>query len=368
MTAGRGSAIKTFGHGLGRARGRSGAISVTIKEIAEATGLSWPTVSQVLSGKGQRYSAATREKVADAARALGYRPNRFARAVRSGRFGCAALLLSSESVRSTLPAGLLRGIHAALAERDMDLTLAVLPDEKLTSEGFVPSILREWMADGLLINYTDHIPRRMVELIGEHRLPSVWINCRLEADGVYPDDLAAGRLATRHLIDLGHREIAYVDFAWGHEDIGEAHYSVRDRQAGYEQAMREAKLTPRVAREARRVPGTERHGHLERLLRSPGRPTGLVQYATGPETWLVAERAGLRVPEDLSIVAFANEAETVCGVAVTTLRVPQRELGAAAVEMLTARIARPGEVLPSRAIGFGLVAGGTTGPQPRRSR
>jgi len=346
----------------------AGPISVTIKEIAERTGLSWPTVSQVLSGKGQRYSAETRRKIVVAAREMDYRPNRFARAVRSGRFGCAALLLSNESGRSALPADLLRGIHDALAGRDMNLTLAVLPDEKLTHEGFVPNILREWMADGLLINYTDHIPHRMIELIREYQLPSVWLNCRLEADCVRPDDFEAGRAATRLLLDLGHRDIAYVDFVWGHEDIGEAHYSVRDRQAGYEQGMRDAGLKPRVVRQARGVRPPQRHRYLERLLRSPDRPSAIVRYATSPELWLLVERAGLRVPEDLSMVSFANEVETVCGVPITTFCLPQRELGAAAVEMLTARIAKPRKALPPRALPFTLALGRTTGPPPPARR
>src|SRR6185369_16509410 len=92
------------------------SMPVTIKEIAERSGLSIPTVSQVLNNKGHRYRSETCNRVLKAVRELGYRPNSSARAMRMGRFNCVALLLSTESYRSFLPNELLRGIHDGVAE------------------------------------------------------------------------------------------------------------------------------------------------------------------------------------------------------------------------------------------------------------
>src|SRR6185295_16580276 len=184
---------------------------VTIKEIAERSGLSVPTVSQVLNNKGHRYRSETCKRVLKAVRELGYRPNSSARAIRMGRFNCVALLLSTERHKSFLPNELLRGIHDGVAEHDYHMSLTVLPDDKLTSQGFVPKILRQWMADGLLINYHVDVPQRMIELIHEHGIPSVWINTKQKSDCAFPDDLGASREATEKLLALGHRRIFYAD-------------------------------------------------------------------------------------------------------------------------------------------------------------
>ena len=92
-------------------------MSVTIKEIARLTGLSVPTVGNVLGRSADRYSAETRRRVMEAARELGYRPNSSARAMRQGRTGCAALVLSRsrQQTHSYSPAGLLDGLDDELA-------------------------------------------------------------------------------------------------------------------------------------------------------------------------------------------------------------------------------------------------------------
>ena len=95
--------------------------AMTIKEIARHTGLSVPTIGNVLGSSGGRYSAATRAKVLKAARELGYRPNSSARAMRNGRTGCAALVLSRshQQTHSYIPPGLLDGLDDELARHNM---------------------------------------------------------------------------------------------------------------------------------------------------------------------------------------------------------------------------------------------------------
>jgi DNA-binding LacI/PurR family transcriptional regulator len=71
---------------------------VTIKDIAAQTGLSFRTVSRILSGKGAGHNEETRQRVVQAARQMGYRPHRSAKAMRQGRFQSVALLLSENSL------------------------------------------------------------------------------------------------------------------------------------------------------------------------------------------------------------------------------------------------------------------------------
>ena len=70
---------------------------------------------------------------------------------------------------------------------------------------YVPKILRTLMADGLLINYTNHLPEHLVDIVSQQRLPAVWINTRRENSAVYPRNFEAARSLTNRLLELGHR-------------------------------------------------------------------------------------------------------------------------------------------------------------------
>lgn len=163
--------------------------------------------------------------------------------MRSGHFGAVTLLLSSERERSWLPEPLLIGIHDELARHGLHLSVARLPDEQLHNEQFVPKLLREWASDGLLINYLWQLPQYLNELIDRYRIPAIWLNVSLERDCVHPNDEAACEEMTGHLIEWGHRDIAFVCFAGG--NAAKSHYSVQARRQGYERTMLAAGLAPR---------------------------------------------------------------------------------------------------------------------------
>ncbi len=334
----------------------------TLEEVAAAAGVSRNTVSRVLSGRTKAIwpgTAARARHIRRVAARLAYRPHGAARAMSRGRFGCAALLLSTEAGRSTLPTTLLDSIHDALARRDMHLMVAKLPDEKLTSEGFVPKVLREWMSDGLLINYNRDIPRRMIELIEEHRIPAVWINCKRDADCVHPDDFGGGKAAAEHLLRLGHRRIAYAEFS---TDPQARHYSEVDRREGYAEAMRAAGLPPRLLRPEPLSHGPDRVQLARRWLAGGDRPSAVVAYAFAEAVHHAATAAGLRVPHDLSVIGFAQRPDYAICATPSAVVIPAGQLGEAAVEMLADKMARPPEPLPPRVLAVRLVAGETTGP------
>ncbi len=291
--------------------------------------------------------------------------------MRTGKFGCVALLLSTEYGRNTLPGRLLDGIHDALAGSEYHLMLTRLPDETLTSEGFVPRILREWMSDGLLINYTDHIPRRMLELIEEHSVPSVWINTKLNADCIRPDDFDAGRRAAGLLIDLGHRDVAYVDCGHYRAELATAHYSAADRLAGYEAAVRDAALRPRLLGDRSLLEGDVREewsALFAGWLKAADRPTAAVTYSVHEAYPLLcaAREAGLAVPADLSIVTIADERVDVAGVRLPTLVIPQCDLGRRAAEMILQKVSNPSEPLDPVVMPMRLEQADAAAP-PRRA-
>ena len=329
-------------------------MSVTLEDIAGQTGVDKSTVSKILSGKARaaRISREREAYVLSVAEKLNFRPNAAARAMSEGRFGCIALLMSTGETSSTLPQRTQIGIHDALARHDLHLTMTRLPDDKLTSEGFVPKILREAMADGLLVNYTDHIPAKLRELMDRYHLPSVWMNTRLLHDCVYPDDLDAGRQATEYLLAKGRRRIAYVDYCHSSDEPELVHYSAVDRRVGYERAMQTAGLLPHVIQ----APADSGVGSLEQFSRqwiqSAGGVEAVVAYSEFEVNPIFI--AGLKLGHEVSLITFGNDLVTMGDCLIPTMLSPQGCLGRAAVEMLLEKIKVPQSKLEGRPIRFSL--------------
>src|SRR5438105_4704906 len=116
---------------------------VSQTSIARKLNLSQRTVSLCLAGS-DRVAEATRKRVVETAQELGYRPNRSALSMRTGRFNAIAMLQSTHLGYSFLPEQLLVGLQEGLSRHEMHLVLASVPDEKLTDGQYLPSVLREW--------------------------------------------------------------------------------------------------------------------------------------------------------------------------------------------------------------------------------
>lgn len=321
-----------------------------IAEVAARAGVAKATASRALSGSGY-VSAATRQRVQDAAAALGYVPSAGAVSLATGR---------TQNVGVVMPylnrwffAEVLEGIQQALLERGLDLTLYDAKPGTAGRERIFEDFLARKRFDGLIavgLEPVDHelerlmqIGRPIVSVVGSGERTSV----------VAVDDDYASRRATEHLIALGHRDIAFLGGApeshWAHVD--------QERLAGYRHAMREAGLSSYV-----------RHAHSE--VSMPGgyaaaadllgdarqRPTGLVgvcdEVAIG--ALIAARRLGIQVPSALSVVGI-DDHEFADMFALTTLQQVPREQGAAAVDVLLAEIADPSSErtalrIPSRLI------------------
>lgn len=340
----------------------------SLEVIARNLGVSRSTVAAVLRGEArpQRKGAIARaEAIRRAAAELGYRPNAAARATSTGRFGCVTLLGTTAAGRSSLTPRLIWGLHDGLASFDAHLTFAVLPDEQLVSQGVLPKILRQQMSDGLLINYTDHIPTQLTEMICQDSIPALWINSKQPADCVRPDDEGVGFGATQRLISLGHRRVAYLDWTRGPDDWDERHYSESDRQDGYERAMRQAGLNPRVIRGQRRVRGPDHFQFVKAALAPVDRPTAVVVPCPAvPELMLAAHTLGLRVPADLSIIQIAEASVHVMGLRATTLVLPHEELGRTAGHLMMGKIEHPSRRIEPQLIRFNLSEGDTVDVVP----
>jgi len=333
-------------------------MAVTLKDIAQECGVSRQAVSLALNN-GAGLTATTRERILRVAQEKGYRPSSFGRMMRTRRFGSVALLLSTHA--GWISQNLFHHIHDALAEHDLHLTVVRLPDEKLTDEAVIPRILSEWMCDGLLVNYIQDIPLRLVNLIEQHHVPSVWLNVRREADCVFPDDVGAAYDATQHLLQIGHRRIDYLNNIL--KGSSKLHYSTRDRQAGYEAAMRDAGLEPRCVEYHPQLPSSPISDAGVRWLQQANRPTAVLTYTDGEALSMLASalKLGLRVPEDLSLMTFHSELLSVYA-GLDQMYLPWEQVARTAVEMLVQKMKNSDLVLPPAPLPGVLLPGHTLAP------
>ncbi len=326
----------------------------TLKEVARSAGVSIRTVSLVLNGdyRANRISDRRAKMVQSIAGRMAYRPNSAARAMLKGRFGSVAMVLSTDAETSYMPQQLLGGIQEELARHGLNLIVTSVPEKQLASTGPAPRILRERMADGLILNYQYKIPPRLAELVEDRHLPAVWTNVKKPTDAAYVDDFGGAIQATQHLLQLGHRHIAYADLFVSRQKLTTAHYSTLDRQAGYEAAMRKVGLEPVVIRSPS---GTDQHTGLllaRATLASTDRPTALLGYSaeTVGTMGFVAAGLGMILPRDLSLVSFGLPWVSPIGLDLCIVELPLTKLGHEVARMAVRKIDIPLEHLPSEAV------------------
>lgn len=311
---------------------------VTQKQIAHELGVTQQAVSYALTGSGS-LSPEMRERIVTTATEFGYRPNASARAMKSGRFGSVALLLGTGAASSNMPEQLWNGVHDELALSNLSLVMAKLPDDTLSDTAVLPKILRELSVDGVLIDYTHRVPARLRDALQASQLPAVWFNSKRDADCVYPDDFGAGEAIGKHLIEAGHRRIAYVNVTHDLSDA-ELHYSVRDRPAGLQSAAQKAGAEVETAFLAA-LPMLEQLAALRALWERPQPITAVVGY--DPQVFELLCRAawksGKEVPDDVSCAIFcAPRQRPCCGFQMTRMEVAHRQEGEVAVRQLLQKI------------------------------
>lgn len=319
----------------------------SIREVAEHLNLSKSTVALAVSTSAENcpLAPATRERILEACAEMGYRINSIARTMRTGRFNTVSMIVGKISPYF-LPAELVYGAEDTLEKQGYRLNLTWLDKRRLTSTNYVPKVLEEWSCDGLLIHYPSFLPKKMVELIDRHRIPTIWMNSKLDHDCVHPDDYMAAYEATQRLITLGHKRIGFLHFY--HFD----HYSEEDRYNGYVKAMKEAGLKPQRVR----VPAMEslaeikvdhRHEISQQILRSRSRPTAMLCYETevAAPIMVAAISLGIKVPEELSLVAFGRFNRNNAGISISTIQLNLEELARESVDLLLKKIGQPAKRL-----------------------
>jgi DNA-binding LacI/PurR family transcriptional regulator len=329
-----------------------------IADVAALAGVGVATVSRVMNG-GAHVRPATRDRVLEAIRTLNYRPSSVARSLSLQRTMVVAALLPWFTNPSAVQR--VRGIVEGLSSSQYDLMVFDIESEARQRRAF-ELFDRGDRADGLLVVSTLP-PEPEVERIRAARIPCILV------DAVHPalpsiavDDVGGGELATRHLVELGHRRIALIGdpppefrFEWS-----------RDRTHGYERALRRAGIAvrPEYVREGTRLLHVARAIAAE-LLSLPERPTAIFASSDTQAlgTLEAARRLGIRVPEELSVVGF-DDIEVASYVGLTTVRQPLAESGRRGAELLLRALGGRPVDLRTELLPLELVVRGTTGPAP----
>lgn len=336
----------------------------TLREVAVRAGVSIGTASGVFTSNPS-VSDQAREAVLGAAAEIGYHPRR--RPFQALANGITTIGLLARAEHYVGPANpfygpVLYGAQSAIAELGLSLVVETLHDRELNAN-HTPLVVQRRQAQGLLL--AGPIDPDYIAMLLSAGAPCVVIDHRAEelpVDCVRADDHQGGYLATRHLIDLGHRDPPPAIIT------GPAtSYSVMTRLKGYRHALSEAGLSadPRYVRAGRLTAESGREA-MAALLDLPVPPTAV--FCGNDNTALGAidllRDRGVAVPRDFSVIGYddiAMAAHSVPGL--TTIAVDKELLGMQAVWNLVERLRLPRMGVRDTRIGVHLVRRNSTGPR-----
>jgi DNA-binding LacI/PurR family transcriptional regulator len=320
-------------------------MAVTIKDVARESGVNVSTVSRALNGE-YGVHAGTREMVTAVAERLGYRPNRVARGLATGRSHTLALVVSD--IRNHFFAEVARGAEDAAYRAGHDLILCNSDLDPEKQMRYVQS-LSEKRVDGILMNSVAVLSRKQQEQLSALGVAVVLLN-RAAPRGLFStircDNEAGGALAANYLLNLGHRRIAQI--------TGPRHHgNMTDRVKGFTRRLRAAPapVDPIVLYGKNNLSGG--YDLTRQLLQEHPEITAI--FASSDTMAFGAVRAlheaGRRIPDDVSVMGFDDiDLSSLVHPPLTTIRQPKYELGVAAVETLLRHVAGKKRLAPEHRV------------------
>ncbi|WP_280312092.1 LacI family DNA-binding transcriptional regulator [Nocardia abscessus] len=329
----------------------------TMEDVAARAGVSRALVSLVMRNS-PKVSEHRRRAVLDAAKDLGYQPHIMARSLASRTSNIVGVLVSD--LRNAFFADVVEGMDAAAQESGLELILNTGRRSAGRERTALESLLS--FRPGGVILLSPILPAAAIREASQ-QAPLVLVSRTSTVAGidtVNDDGEAGAALAVDHLISLGHRRIVHLD--------GGGAFTAAPRRKGYRAAMQRHGLEPMVvASEHTDSAGMAAVRRLLNLFSRDNFPTALVCgndfNAVGAMSAL--EEAGLRVPEDVSVVGYDNTSlAALRHVALTTIDQPRTQMGRLAIEALAERL-RDGRTAPvRRRVEPSLVVRSTTAAPP----
>ena len=302
--------------------------TVTLRDVAAASGVSLSTASRALDERGTASRSAAAEHVRKVAEELGYRRNSFASSLRRGETRTLGVLVPRLS--DTVMALMFEELERAAADRGYFAMVATSGDDP-DDERRAAETLLDRNVDGLIMA-TARLDDELPKLLRKRKVAHALV---LRTDGVSPsalgDDEVGGYLATRHLIDLGHRDIAVVTGP-SFTSTGTA------RLAGARRAMEEGGITPRDEWLLAAGYGIE-NGFAagETLLGGSTRPTAIFAANDNLAMGVIAaaHRCQVVVGRDLALVGYNDiPLSSRLATPLSSVRVPLDQIAGNAIDLI----------------------------------
>jgi DNA-binding LacI/PurR family transcriptional regulator len=312
----------------------------TIKDIARRAGVSHSTVSRALQGS-RLISSETTERIRQAATDLDYHPSAVARSLKTNSTRVLGVVVSS--IDDPFFSEILQGIEDTAQAEGYSLYIAA-SQRDLAREQRILQAMMEHRTDGVIICSTSFGIDQRRELLTNGR-PIVVVNNQAAEEyrySIYHDDVDGSRQVTRHLIELGHRKIAYL----GNSLSGR---TTLDRQSGMQQEMASAGLqVPEgFIHEAAGSDPNAGQAAAGYFLSLSERPTAVFCYNDMLAIGLLKglREAGLQVPLDISVAGFDNIIySSYTHPPLTTFDQPKRYIGMEAARLLLGLLKTPDQV------------------------
>ncbi len=311
---------------------------ITMQDIADKLGISKNSVSQALSGKSG-VSEETRQLIEQTAKELGYVYKSKNILPKKERNICIGLIATDFAFSLKAFFG---EIFLAIEESCMKngITLNIQSVSQEAKEKLIlPDFIREKKVDGIII--VSHIRTEYIKKVIATGIPTVLIDHHhplIDADAILTNNRFAAYMATKYLIDLGHKEIAFV----GNIDFSPSYY---ERMEGYLLALREENITPQKNYMFMNV--IEENKAVDTCIQSLERvPTGwlCVNDGYGFMVCTSLKNRGLKIPNDASVINFDNgQLSQISQPQITTMAIHLNLYGKKAVEQLLWRINNPNE-------------------------
>jgi LacI family repressor for deo operon, udp, cdd, tsx, nupC, and nupG len=298
----------------------------SIKDVARIAGVSIATVSRCINDQ-ERVREATRRRVQNAISATGYRPNTLAQSFRRGKSQIIMVVLPS--VGDPFFTAVMRGIRLVATGRGYSLLINETQFNTMTADEIGAMIVSSHMDGIVLLASMSPFGTEILSARSHQTLPIV-IGCETispelsDFPGVHIDNVGAASEATDYLLNMGHRNIAFIDGR-------ESSLLTRDRKTGYCMAMRKARIPIQagwVQEGKMTIEGAIEATRL--LLRHPVRPTAI--FCANDEMAMgcmhAIKAAGLNIPRDISVIGFDDVRYAgILDPPLTTIRQPAEEIG-----------------------------------------
>ena len=313
-----------------------------IADVAKEAGVSVSTAARVLSGRG--YAAEeTRRLVLEAAKDLGYVPNQIARSLRTRQTKMVGLLIGD--VENSFYSVIAKNVESVAKDAGYHVVLCNSDDDPEIEREYL-KLLEAMRVDALVVTPTSKNRRYLARLL-DKGLVIVQVDRRVDglaADAILVDNESGAASAVSHLIEAGHSEIGIL--------TGElAVPTARQRLAGYERALKEHGLP--IREELVKTGSFHREHAIEDatdLIRARPAPTAIfaANNILAEASLIALGQHGLRVPRDVSIVAFDDvQWMSMVEPSMTAVRQPIADMARSAAELVLRRLREGREGLPS---------------------